>query len=67
MLVCPVNPVLIRVLGDMYFGIIFSVLIGKNMRGIFSLISAPSSLMSKNLSTVFAPSLEAPIAPSIEI
>ena len=64
MFVCPVNPVLTRVLGDMYLGIIFSVLKGKNKRGMLSLMSAPSSLMSKNFCPVFAASLEAPTAPS---
>src|SRR5690606_6658842 len=58
---------LIRVLGDMYFGMIRSVLNGKKNRGMVNFKSAPISLMSKKgslgLFLYFEPDFEAPIAP----
>jgi len=51
----------------MYLGMILSVFSGKNKRGILSLISAPSSLISKKRSSALAPSFDAPIAPRAEI
>lgn len=51
----------------MYLGMIFSVFIGKNNLGIFSLISAPSSLISKNCESFSAPSFDAPIEPIADI
>jgi len=55
------------VLGNIVFGINFSVLKGENNLGIVNLKLAPISLMSKNWSVSFAPSLEAPIDASPEI
>ena len=52
----------IAVLGDMYLGIILSVLKGVNTRGIVSLTLPPNSLISKKLSSSSLPSLEAPMA-----
>src|SRR5690606_21184955 len=57
---------LIRVVGDIYFGIILSVLNGKNSRGIVNLIFPPISLMSKNGSSGFRLSLDAPMEPMAE-
>ena len=54
-------------LGDIYFGIIFSVLNGENILGMVSFKSTPISLISKNGSSDYSLSFEDPIEPIADI
>jgi hypothetical protein len=49
------------VLGNIFFGIIFSVLNGKKSLGIVNFTFPPSSLISKKASRESTPSFDAPI------
>ncbi len=64
---CTLVPNETTVVGNMYLGIIFSVLNGKKKRGKFNLISVPISEILKNWSSESATSLEAPKVPRAEI
>jgi len=55
------------VVGDIYLGIMFSVLKGEKILGNNTLISAPISLISKKLFFVLPESFEDPIDPNAEI
>ena len=58
-----VNPTVAEVDGDMYFGINFSVLIGKIILGKESFISAPTSELLKNRLELSPASFEEPTLP----